>query len=339
MISTIFNYIEYIWKIIMGCLSNHNFYDLQFFKNINIKTSNIRFIKFLFFIFFNCSYLIAQNYFSLNVDNDLFFGTDRYYSSGIFLKYGNKVSIDSLISNNKISTKHFKLGQKINTPSYRYTKELEKIDYPYNGWLFVEYKKKTFYSNYKGYSIGLQIGTTGDNESLSKPMQNLYHKYILDLPSLPWTAHQPQSLHFNFVSEYYNGLKINNSLNLLSHSEFYFGSYESYFGTRLGFQFGKLNYHAFYNNSFLNPNKSFSFYLGNKIEYGFHRYEFSGGLFNNNSIFKHDYLKLIHKIEIGFFYKTNNWKFTAIVNSRNKDFKFQRYKRHTYLTLIILKVF
>ncbi len=79
--------------------------------------------------------------------------------------------------------------------------------------------------------------------------------------------------------------------------------------------------------------------MGNKIEYGFHRYEFSGGLFNNNSVFKYDYLKWIHKIEAGFFYKTNNWNFTAIVNSRNKDFKFQRYNRHTYLTVIILKAF
>ena len=308
------------------------------FKNKNIKPSNIIAIKFLFLIF-NCSQLLSQNYFSLNVDNDLFFGTDRYYTSGIFLKYGNLVSIDSLISNKKITTKHYTIGQKINAPSYRYTEDLDKIDYPYNGWLFLEYNKKTFYSNLYGYSIGFQIGTTGDNESLSKPMQNLYHKYILDLPSLPWTAHQPQSLHFNFVSEYYNGLKINNSLNLLSHSEFHIGSYESYFGTRLGFQFGKLNYHAFFNKFYLNPNNTFSFYLGNKIEYGFHRYEFSGSLFRSNSLFKYDYLKLINKIEIGLLYNVDNWQFTAIVNSRNKDFKFQRYNRHTYLTLIILKTF
>ena len=311
-------------------------------KNINIKASNIRFIKFIFLIFFlifNCFYLVAQNYFSIKVDNDLFFGTDRYYTSGIFLKFGNRLSIDSLKLNKKITTKHFTLGQKINTPSLRYTKDLKKIDYPYNGWLFIKYKKKTFYSNYKGYSIGFQIGTTGDDESLSKPMQNLYHKYILDLPSLPWTSHQPQSFHFNFITEYYNGLKFNDNINLLSQSEFYLGSYESYFGTRLGFQFGRINHHAFYNNSFLNPDKSISFYLGNKIEYGFHRYAFSGSLFDNNSLFKYDYLRMIHKIEIGLLYNINNWQFTAIVNSKNKDFKIQRYNRHTYLTLIILKTF
>ena len=269
----------------------------------------------------------------------MFFGTDRYYTSGIFLKYGDKVSIDSLILNNKISTRHITLGQKINSPSYRYTNELKKIDYPYNGWLFIEYKKKTFYSNYKGYSVGFQLGTTGDYESLSKPMQNLYHKYILDLPSLPWTSHQPQSFHFNFISEYYNGFNIHNSFNLLSQSEFYLGSYETYFGTRLGIQFGRLNYHAFYNNSFSNSDKSFSFYLGNKIEYSFHKYEFSGSLFDNNSLFKYDYLKLINKIEIGVFYNSNNWQITAIINSKNKDLKIQRYNRHTYLTLIILKTF
>ena len=312
------------------------------FKNINIKPSNIRFIKFLFLIFFvifNSFYLLAQNYFSLNVDNDLFFGTDRYYTSGIFLKYGNQLPIDSLISNKKITTTHYTIGQKINSPSYRYTEKLEKIDYPYNGWLFFEYKKKTFYSNFKGYSIGFQLGNTGDNESLSKPMQNLYHKYILDLPKLPWTAHQRSSFHFNFFSKYFSRIMIFNQVKLLNQSEIYLGTYESFFGTRFGFQFGNLNYHAFFNNFFLNPDNTFSFYLGNKIEYGFHRYEFSGSLFKNNSLFKYDYLKLINKIEIGFLYNINNWKFTAIVNSRNKDFKIQRYNRHTYLTLIVLKTF
>ena len=43
-----------------------------------------------------------------------------------------------------------------------------------NYLLFFEYNKKTFYSNFNGYSIGFQAGTTGDYESLSKPMQNLY---------------------------------------------------------------------------------------------------------------------------------------------------------------------
>ena len=312
------------------------------FKNINIKPSNIRFIKFLFLIFFlifNCFYLLAQNYFSLNVDNDLFFGTDRYYTSGIFLKYGNQISIDSLISNKRITSSHYTIGQKINSPSYRYTEELKKIDYPYNGWLFFEYNKKTFYSNFKGYSIGFQLGTTGDNESLSKPMQNLYHKYILDLPKLPWTAHQPSSFHLNFFSKYYNKIIIFNNCVFLNQSEIHLGTYESFFGSRFGIQIGNLNYHAFFNNFFLNPNNAFSFYLGNKIEYGFHRYEFSGSLFKNNSLFKYDYLKLTNKIQIGILYNINKWKFTAIVNSRNKDFKIQRYDRHTYLTLIVLKTF
>ena len=34
--------------------------------------------------------LIAQKYAGLSIDNDLFFGKDYYYSSGIFLKYGHK---------------------------------------------------------------------------------------------------------------------------------------------------------------------------------------------------------------------------------------------------------
>jgi len=213
------------------------------------------------------------------------------------------------------------------------------VDYPYNGWLFLQFKKQTFYSPWKGYSIGLQIGTTGANETLSKPMQNLYHKYILDLPLLSWVNYQPQAFHLNFISEYYNGFKFYKKIYFLSKSELFLGTYESYFATRFGFQFGNINNHSFFNNSFLNLDNSISFYLGNKFEYSFHRYAFSGSLLRKNSLFNYNQLKLNHQIEFGVLYNKRNWLLTALINSKSKDFNIQRYQRHTYLTIIISRIF
>ena len=53
----------------------------------------------------------AQKYIGLNVDNDLYFKSDRYYTSGIFVEYGklNKKSSDSLYKWNYIS-KHGRLS-------------------------------------------------------------------------------------------------------------------------------------------------------------------------------------------------------------------------------------
>ena len=85
---------------------------------------------FLFIIIFSSINFItyAQRYAGLNVDNDLYFGIDRYYSSGIFLEYGyiNKYPNDSL-NNWRYTSRHFTLGQEINTPSRRLTSDITKM--------------------------------------------------------------------------------------------------------------------------------------------------------------------------------------------------------------------
>ena len=94
-------------------------------------------------LYFGSTKLLAQKYIGLNVDNDLYFGSDRYYSSGIFFEYGevSKTPVDS-ISNFSYVSKHWILGQEINTPALHYTENLSKMDYPYNGWLFLGFKKE-----------------------------------------------------------------------------------------------------------------------------------------------------------------------------------------------------
>ena len=76
----------------------------------------------------------AQRYVGVNVDNDLYFGIDQYYSSGIFLEYGKVLnsSKDSITKNQNFVSHHWTLGQEINTPSYRSTNKLSKMDYPYS---------------------------------------------------------------------------------------------------------------------------------------------------------------------------------------------------------------
>ena len=70
-------------------------------------------------LYFGSTKLLAQKYIGLNVDNDLYFGSDRYYSSGIFFEYGRttKTPNDSISNFNYVS-KHWVLGQEINTPPH-----------------------------------------------------------------------------------------------------------------------------------------------------------------------------------------------------------------------------
>ena len=132
----------------------------------------------------------SQKQINLDVDNDLYFNRDFYYSSGIFLSY-SKTDKDNVDDYNRLT-----LGQLIYTPSMRYETNPEKYDYPYSGYLFLEYQKRKKMSSHSSYSFGGQIGITGD-ASLAKGMQNLYHDLVLNLPNLKWDSQKQQVNHLN----------------------------------------------------------------------------------------------------------------------------------------------
>ena len=96
-------------------------------------------------VIINPSY--SQKQVNLDVDNDLYFDRDFYYSSGIFVSYSYFKFIEgnSFIDN-------FKLGQLIYTPSSRYETDPNKYDYPYSGYLYLEYQKQKKLTNYSSYS-------------------------------------------------------------------------------------------------------------------------------------------------------------------------------------------
>ena len=93
----------------------------------------------LFYALLLCSgSSFGQLYLNLGVDNDLYFGLDRYYSSGIFISIGElKPKAEQKEAYPKAYV-HWTLGQEIYTPSNRYTIDTNKFDYPYGGWLFLE---------------------------------------------------------------------------------------------------------------------------------------------------------------------------------------------------------
>ena len=80
---------------------------------------NILLNKKVWVSFLLANFLYSQNSINLDVDNDLYFDKDYYYSSGIFLTY----SKFNKLTNGKNQINHFTLGQEIYTPSKRYETE------------------------------------------------------------------------------------------------------------------------------------------------------------------------------------------------------------------------
>jgi len=185
-------------------------------------------------------FISGQKYVRLSVDNDLYFLTDRYYSSGIFLSYGYKKikQVDELDSLDNSTYVHWHLGQEVYTPARLQTKDLSKLDYPFGGWLFIEREVHKYLNKNTAYAWGIQIGTTGD-ESLAPWMQNFYHLNFLKLPRVTWEDAMPQEMHLN--------LNVNMKKKFMLEEKFYFlsdffsslGTQKKTIGAQFGFFMGK----------------------------------------------------------------------------------------------------
>ena len=69
---------------------------MKILKILVFKKSKIKSIKCIC-IFLVCNLTIAQSsYLNLDVENDLYFLTDEYYSSGIFIERGKVIEKDSI---------------------------------------------------------------------------------------------------------------------------------------------------------------------------------------------------------------------------------------------------
>ena len=143
---------------------------------------------------------VAQSrYFNLNVDNDLFFVTDYFYSSGIFLQYGKEILTAEKDSLRKFRL--FELGQEIYTPSDRFSIDPQEYDYPYGGWTYFKISQQKEIKINKQFEVGLQLGVTG-NWSLARWIQNTYHSNVLGLLKMPgWIKFQRQftSIHLDNI--------------------------------------------------------------------------------------------------------------------------------------------
>ena len=271
--------------------------------------------------------IYSQSQINLDVDNDLYFDRDFYYSSGIFLSFSKLKNRDE-----KKSFNHFKIGQLIYTPSRRYETNPLKYDYPYSGYLFLEYINQKKISEYSSMSLGGNIGITGD-ASLAKAMQNLYHDLVLDLPNLEWKSQMPQEVQLNLVAKYFRGFKIEDNVNITTEIFSTIGTYQIKAGINFGFLIGDLTWFSFSDNIVNSSNNKFSFYIGSRQEFYFHDYKLEGSLFNDKAPLTMISNKYRNMFEIGFQKRFKNLQVLTTFNSMSQDTDKQRTIRHPFLKI------
>jgi len=282
---------------------------------------------------------MGQNYFGLSVDNDLYFGTDRYYTSGIFLKYGGlkKQTKDSLNYKTYVS-EHWTFGQEINTPSLRLTSDLDKIDYPYSGWLFLGFQKEYFKNLDFGYGWGIQIGTSGANASLAKFLQNNYHIYVLNMEPLTWAYSIPQSFLFNLDTSILWGRKLSNKIKFVQENRIFAGSFRTNLNSRIGIQWGNLPGLPFFGQRLEDLSKGFAFFAGGKFTVNFHDYSLTGSIFEPNSLYNFKAKFFRKTLQGGLVYYHSGWQGILMLNYSSGFITAQRINNHLYLNISLIRL-
>ena len=270
---------------------------------------------------------ISQKQLNLDVDNDLYFDRDFYYSSGIFLTL-----ITPYAKNDKSSLNKLKIGQLIYTPSMRYESDPNKYDYPYSGYLYLEYQKQKKLTNSSNYSFGGQIGITGD-ASLARGMQNLYHDLVLNLPHLKWESQMPQELQLNFSASYFKGFNIKDNISITSELYSRLGTYQMMSGIEIGLFIGDLPWLGFSDNFIMNGDSKLSFFIGTKQEFFLHDFKLEGSLFNEKADLVMESNNYRNLFLFGFKKNFKDLQILTSYNSMSKDTNNQRTKRHPFLKI------
>ena len=280
------------------------------------------------------NFLYSQNTINLDVDNDLYFAKDFYYSSGIFLTYSKFAKS----KNEKALINHFTIGQEIYTPSSQFFIKDEadpiKYDYPYSGWLFFKYKNQRVLTDTSSLSLSGKLGITG-TASLAKGMQNLYHRLFLNLQELEWNAQMPQEVHLNFLINYFKGFNVEENVNLETKLFSEVGTYQIKTGLDVGIMIGLLDSFHFFDNIMNMKQNKLSFYLGTRQEYYFHDFNIEGSLFNDNASLTMKSKKYRNIIQVGLLQRLNKFQILTTFNSMSQDNYKQRFQRHPYLKISI----
>lgn len=281
--------------------------------------------------------LLAQSrYLNLNVDNDLFFITDYFYSSGIFLQYGKEISAAEKDSLRKFRL--IELGQEIYTPSDRYSTNPQEYDYPYGGWTYLKFSLQKELSKNQQFEVGLQLGVTGD-WSIARWMQNTYHTNILGLPENAWIDQIPAAVHLNISAQYFHQKQWTKHLRYVSQTYSSLGTQRMHLGSRMGLNIGNGSVFGLGANTLYNQREGDAMYVGVNTSYVFHDYMLSGSLFKDNAPFIAENIPFRYEVEIGFAIQGNRWKFLFLYKNRSSDNLLQPKASHHLMNITLSRFF
>ena len=298
------------------------------------KPSKKTFILGFFFGFISLT-LNGQSFLNFTHENDIFF-SDNYYTSGIFLRYGEQVETD--VFNSLKTYRLFELGQEIYTPDNTTSIDYRDYDYPFGGWLYLKYTAQKEIKENTQIEYGIQMGVTGD-WSMARWLQNTLHRNFFGMKVNSWEHQIPESIHVNVFAGRFDQIKILNRVWLLNNLYSCFGTQRIALGNRVGINIGNGFVLPLGENRLFFHNNKIGAYFGANTTFVLYDHMLSGSLYENNARFTAKSIPFRVIFEAGVTLQGSNWKAMLLYNQRSRDTSFQPIKRFNYLTMSLSYLF
>ncbi len=181
----------------------------------------------------------AKRQIEFRADNDFWFSTDLYYTTGSFINYRVVLEADTLVGISK--TIGFGIRQQLYTPSDIRSDDIRRYDRPYAGFLGLSGAYNLV--EQKDFLLAeIVLGVAGP-ASGAEDFQNLFHENGgIDTP--PWTGQLENSFHANLYAEFGREWNLNDGplkWILAANPSIALGTRDIYLNPEMALYFGKRN--------------------------------------------------------------------------------------------------
>jgi hypothetical protein len=274
--------------------------------------------------------------------NDFIFGTDRYFTNGLELKYYAPVisksptryvllphKKDELVWHGVTLTQHFF------TPGVQ-SNDIVTYDRPFASYLMLGHRKIST-NKVKGIKkqSELQIGLLG-KYSGGESIQNGIHEILpTSEPVLGWNNQLNPDLALNYRMKFEYGITRKSMFEIIPVANINLGIPYTNVGAGFKFRVGKLN--DYFSDIGVNKSKSWQLYFFSEFEGKYVAYNgtIQGGLFNDHIHVVNDIINWVVKMKSGFVFSKKNFGFEFGQHIISPEFIHGKPHMWGYLTLKI----
>jgi len=279
--------------------------------------------------------------FGFRTENDAYlgFGSDRYYTNGLFINYSHALRQADTTESVVKRTWEAEIGQSIYNAQTGAVPNISYVDRPFAGFLYGSVKMNWFKKDESQFSAGLTIGTIGPN-SLAQDAQELLHDAVGFYEINGWQYQVKNELGINARFEYKRLLaRPGKSTDFSAAGQASLGTTFSSAAAGVLFRAGEINklFGSASTGSRISnqqgsvvPDKEFFFYTQPMLQFVAYDATIQGGMFRDDKgAVTYTPRRIVYSQELGVKYAKERWLLSFSAIFKTKELKSQ-VKSHQY---------